>query len=1064
MDNDDEVGEENSIEPPEPAPGPRRSTFTPPAASPPPLKEPGATTPGATDDDALADALAADLERIASGPITIPGTIIPPAASVPPSPASAPAEAAPPGPTPSAYPAAAWSGFPAPDPGDAVALVDGPPVRKSMPDDELARWVSQAGEQPGGTLEVIERLQNQMKLREEEAREFHAWEDRMRSLGTPEALGAVDAARPQFSGILPDASPAPVTGSFVLPESPIARWPAPVAAEDTLDAGPTPYQRTEAGPAAEPEPELEPEPQPELEPEPQPATEPEPALEAEPRPLPAWEVPAPSASWSPPPEWGVDDAEALAQAPAPEPATRAPFDWSPDTAPVMTAPPLAPAPLVEPAPPGPPPSIPVADGDVVVPTLEPEPDAEPGSADAETEREQELTVEPLPDTGPSRFAPPPLIEPTVVGGPPILPSQAKSAAAFSFDAALLGTPETAPEGDEQAAPARPFDWTSPGAVIPAGERDDLVAEEPPLHPDPEPADAAPEALFIEPMAVAAGEPIPSDTGSITVIDQAYDEDLDDDVDETDRAFDGILGTVAVDASGIAAVGPLVSPPSGPISTVRIPEDEQVLFDDEPVRQPVFSIEDAGVAPTAVDHRVGRAARLFWLWFAANSSILSLGLGAAVFAVGMSLRQSIVAILAGVAVSFVPLGLTTLAGKRSGQPTMVVSRASFGIIGNVLPSALAVITRLFWGAVLLWLLGSSAAAVIVGAGLDGPLGERGVLLVSLAGAFLIAVLVAFAGYPMIARIQLVLSVISGILVIGLIAMTYQYIDIPNALTAADGPWILTVTGAVLVFSFVGLVWATSGADLARYQRTDSSGASSMLWATFGTAVPSFLLIGYGALLAASDKGIASGFLLSPLDTLALMLPSWYPVPLLAAAALSLLSGIILSLYSGGFALQSMGVRVKRQWSIIIVAVLLGGLALLIGFGVTGGINELFRDAATTLAVPTAAWAGIFAAETMIRRRRFASESLVRRGGVYRDVRWVNLIGLLVFSAVGYGLTTATVSWLAWQGYGFTLLGIPLDSDLAGTDVGVFAALVLGLLLPIVAGIPAIRKQEAARAPE
>ena len=435
-----------------------------------------------------------------------------------------------------------------------------------------------------------------------------------------------------------------------------------------------------------------------------------------------------------------------------------------------------------------------------------------------------------------------------------------------------------------------------------------------------------------------------------------------------------------------------------------------------------------------------------------------------FAVGLSLRQSIVAILAGVAISFLPLGLTTLAGKRSGQPTMIVSRASFGLLGNLIPSILALVTRLFWGAVLLWLLGSSVTAVLVGAGLDGALGERQILLLSLAGAFLIAVLIAFAGYPMIALIQLVLSIISGILVVGLIAMTYRYIDIPQALTAPDGPWLLTLAGAVLVFSFVGLVWAFSGADLARYQRVDSSGASSMLWATFGTAVPSFLLIGYGALLAASDKGIASGFLLSPLDTLRLMLPSWYPVPLIAAAALSLLSGIILSLYSGGFALQAIGIRVRRQWSIVIVAVLLGGLALLLGFGVTGGLTELFRDAATTLAVPTAAWAGIFAAETMIRNRRFESQSLVKRGGVYSDIRVVNLIGLIVFTVVGYCLTTATVSWLSWQGYGFPLVGIPLDSDLASTDVGVFVALGLGLLLPIVAGIPAIRKQEAARAPE
>ena len=1130
MEHDDEVDEENSIDPTEAEPGPRRSTFTPPSA---PLRN-----PEGTDDDALADALAADLERIATGSISIPapGAVIPPgpaaasvvppppapvswqqsidlpavpqpepepaptptAATTEPEPAPAPAPQAEPqsGYTPSAYSTPAWSGFPAPDPAQAVPLPDGPPVRKSLPDEELSQWVADAGDKPGGTLDIIEQLQNQMKLREEEAREFRAWEDRMRSLGTPDALGAVAEARTQFSGVLPEVPAAPATGSFTLPDGPVADWPAPDFAEPAAE--PAEAEAVEAEPAA-----AEPE-QAAAEPEPA-AAEPEPAAPAPAPQLPAWDVPAPSSSWAPPPDWSPTDPstepdsepqadeappvdfDALAHAPAPEPATRAPFDWSP-TAPspvvipeaveaepenpeLVTPEPVAPpaatmdAPFIEPSDS---PST-TTDDDVVVPTIEPEPDAEAEDA----EPEAELTVEPLPDTGPAPFSPPPLIEPGTFGGPPVLPSQTKNPTVTSFDAALAGPPEAdeidLDDEEDDSEPGSPaFDWTAPAPPpvrepVPSLDFDDLLAEEPPLHPDPEPTDATPEALFIEPMPLSAGEPIPTDTDSISVIDQAYDEELEDDVDETDRAFEGILGPVVVDAAGVAAAQQ-IHPPSGPISTMRIPEDEQVLYDDEPIRQPVFSIEDSDLEPTPVDHRVGRAARLFWLWFAANSSILSLGLGAAVFAVGMSLRQSIVAILAGVAISFLPLGLTTLAGKRSGQPTMVISRASFGLIGNVVPAIVALVTRLFWGAVLLWVLASSVAVVIVGAGLDGSLGERGVLLVSLAGAFLVAVLIAFAGYPMIARIQLVLSIISGILVVGLIALTYRYIDIPQALTVADGPWLLTITGAVLVFSFVGLVWANSGADLARYQRPETSGATSMLWATFGTALPSFLLIGYGALLAASDKGIASGFLLSPLDTLALMLPSWYPVPLIAATALSLLSGIILSLYSGGFALQSIGVRVKRQWSIVIVGVLLAGLALVLGFGVTGGINELFRDAATTLAVPTAAWAGIFAAETMIRNRRFEGQSLVRRGGVYADVRWVNLIGLIVFSAVGYGLTTATISWLSWQGYGFTLLGIQLDSDLAGTDLGVFAALVLGLLLPIVAGIPAVRKQEAMRAPE
>ncbi len=76
--------------------------------------------------------------------------------------------------------------------------------------------------------------------------------------------------------------------------------------------------------------------------------------------------------------------------------------------------------------------------------------------------------------------------------------------------------------------------------------------------------------------------------------------------------------------------------------------------------------------------------MFWLWFAANSSFVMIAVGATLFGLGMSLRQTLVAIVAGVALSALPLGLGTLAGKWSAQPTMVVSRASFGLAGNIVP--------------------------------------------------------------------------------------------------------------------------------------------------------------------------------------------------------------------------------------------------------------------------------------------------------------------------------------------------------------------------------------------
>ncbi|MBC7590201.1 MAG: cytosine permease, partial [Salinibacterium sp.] len=379
----------------------------------------------------------------------------------------------------------------------------------------------------------------------------------------------------------------------------------------------------------------------------------------------------------------------------------------------------------------------------VSPTVEP---AEPASTEpASTEAD---------DPPPRMFSPPPLVEP-------------------------LAAPQPTP------AAGLPF---APPTYLPVGEpeRGPSDREEPLGFPDADPVDpaqAAPQSMFIEPtpldslsaaLPTGVGSSVPTATGSISIIDQAYEEELEDDVDDTDRASAALVGGTG----GTTVVAPPTStlPPSGPISTVRIAEDESVLYSDEPSNQRVFSLEKSGVEPTPVERRAGRAARLFWLWFAANSSIISVALGAVVFAAGMSLRQSVVAILAGVALSFIPLGLTTLAGKRSGQPTMVVSRATFGLLGNILPALLALVSRVFWGAVLLWVLATSVSSILVGAGASGGLTEDLLVYLCLAGGLVVALLIASMGYPLLARIQLIVTIVASILIVGLIVLTAQFIDV------------------------------------------------------------------------------------------------------------------------------------------------------------------------------------------------------------------------------------------------------------------------------------------------
>jgi purine-cytosine permease-like protein len=617
-------------------------------------------------------------------------------------------------------------------------------------------------------------------------------------------------------------------------------------------------------------------------------------------------------------------------------------------------------------------------------------------------------------------------------------------------------PETIDDNDHSTADAPDATSASPGGVddeelARALERQvSQVASRPALNGNGHVADMGATTGGIP--ATTGGIPLSVDSVPIPIVEEAQTgshvipvEGFDTDV--VDDADDVLIPQVAAAA---VILGPIPSP--------RVGEHEDVLFDAVPFRTSALSVERAALDPTPVDSRVGHATRMFWLWFATTSSLVSLGVGASLFSIGLSLRQMIVATLVGVALSFLPLGLGTLAGKWSGLPTVVLSRATFGVVGNVVPAALALLTRLFWGAVLVWLVGSTVGGIARVSGWQA--GAAFTAAIGVIVASVVATAIAYFGYFLVARIQLVLTIASAVVVVAMIVLTWSAVDFAAALARPDVVWLRVVTGSVLVFSFLGLVWANSSGDLARYQRPDSSGAASMLWATFGAALPPFLLISYGGLLAASNEKVAAALLTDPIRVLEhAHLPSWYAIPLLLIIALSLVSAIVLNVYSGGFALQAMGAKLPRQLSAGVVGVAIAVIAAVLLVSVPD-FRSALTDLPTTLAVPVAAWAGIFCGEMMV-RARFNAESLVRRGGVYENWRWVNLGALVVATVIGLGLLRSDLSWLDWEGYLYRLLGVNPDGDFAASDIGILVALGLGLVAPLTLGIPAIRHQETAK---
>jgi NCS1 family nucleobase:cation symporter-1 len=96
---------------------------------------------------------------------------------------------------------------------------------------------------------------------------------------------------------------------------------------------------------------------------------------------------------------------------------------------------------------------------------------------------------------------------------------------------------------------------------------------------------------------------------------------------------------------------------------------------QPVSDQAWRIETNGANPVTAEERHSSLRDLFWVWFAADLAIVGLVLGAAAMSYGLSLWQGLLALL-GVA-SFLLIGYFAIPGARTGAPTMVLSRVSFG---------------------------------------------------------------------------------------------------------------------------------------------------------------------------------------------------------------------------------------------------------------------------------------------------------------------------------------------------------------------------------------------------
>jgi len=473
---------------------------------------------------------------------------------------------------------------------------------------------------------------------------------------------------------------------------------------------------------------------------------------------------------------------------------------------------------------------------------------------------------------------------------------------------------------------------------------------------------------------------------------------------------------------------------------------------------VLTVEGNGINVIADEERKGRPAQLFWPWFGANVSILGLSYGAFALGFGISFAQAVLAGIVGILFSFLLCGFVALAGKRGSAPTMVLSRAAFGVRGNRLPAAISWLLTVGWETVLT-ILATLATATVFGR--LGWGGGTGTLVVALVVVAVLIVAAGVLGFDLIMRLQAVITVVTAVLTVVYMVLVADRIDWATVAALPAGETQQVVGALVFLMTGFGLGWVNAAADYSRYLPRTASSRGVVFWTTFGSSLAPIVLLCFGLLLAGSSQELSDAIAADPIGALAAELPTWFLVPFAIVAVLGLVGGAVLDIYSSGLALLAMGVRVPRP-----VAALIDGMIMIVGtvyvvfFG--GEFLGQFTGFLITLGVPVAAWCGIMLADIAVRRRDYAEPELYDPAGRYGDVRWFPIAVVVVCTLLGWGLVTnSAAGWLAWQGYLLGPLGLGgTEGAWAYANLGVLLALVLAFVAALLGARAQVRAQEAA----
>jgi hypothetical protein len=493
----------------------------------------------------------------------------------------------------------------------------------------------------------------------------------------------------------------------------------------------------------------------------------------------------------------------------------------------------------------------------------------------------------------------------------------------------------------------------------------------------------------------------------------------------DESFESLLADAASEATSSIAV---TSSTGQAAVTFEVDEPEVANFE-------VSADEDALV----VEESSAKTAKSGW-WSNASFWVLVAGVFVPVVAAflvlasGFSLGTALVGFAIGLFVNFGLAVSAHFTGKRSGEPNVVTSRATFGVFGASLPG----LGALGFAIVVLNLVAIGATAsfdgvfdtqVDFGDELFGGLTYSSAIPITL----VVSALVVAGFAPKAVRwINAVLAAALLVAFVVVAVFSREAISFEGLDTSID--W----QGALLIAAALACIGIANYGKSPNVSAVGSPANTVARWSTLVIATVALPMAVFAHFVLVFDQTQpANGFAL--LHALGLGTMPALVTPLLWITAIAMF-GLLINLgHSALTQLRAFGINQLRGWFAIIVSLTATAMWVLPEW-------STWLELALLLVVPLAAGVGFAFADSLIRRGKYHEASLLRSYGFYGKFNLLALAGYLASVALGFAIAQplALAPWLGFAGW--------------TTPFAPLAALAFALVWSAATGIPRILVQQ------